>query len=160
MTLKRARTIFSYLVRSGEAVECPACERPDRLYSRAMTGTMARAMIALWRKSGDGYAKMTDVLHGADIRGGDYAKAKHWGLIEQAALAPGQNMSGQWRLTPAGVDFVLGATQVRSHAVVWRDNVTEFGGELVWIRDVLGVDFDYDELMQSASAGKAEAGQL
>lgn len=113
-------------------------------------------MIALWHEAGSGYAKITEVLHGADIRGGDYAKGKYWDFIRPAPVIPGQNNSGFWKLTDAGVEFVHGRLKASARAVVWRDRLLEFEGPMVDIRDVLGTEFDYEELMRPASSDNAE----
>ena len=92
------------------------------------------------------------------MRGGDYAKLRHWGLIEahpdnQEAGAPDRKSAGYWRITMHGRDFVRGRCAVRRHVHIFAGRRIEAGGggDPVLIWECLKNRFSYHELMGSAA---------
>ncbi len=82
---------------------------------------------------------------------GDYAKLRHWGLIEKSSDAPepDKKANGMWRITQAGVDYVKGRTTVSEIALLYNNKCWGFKGNQVDIKKSLGTKFDYSELMNS-----------
>lgn len=81
------------------------------------------------------------------VGGGDMVKMRYWGLIEEK---PNENQktrsSGYWRLTPKGWRYLKGES-VPKFAYTFDKKAREVSGPDVTIRDALGTDFDYSELM-------------
>jgi hypothetical protein len=145
MTIEEARRKFIEDSARGPA-RCLCCKTLFRQYQRGMTSVIARALIGIYQVREDhGYAHMSHVARVVDLRGGDYAKARYWGLAD-----PHPEKAGWWRLTSLGERFVKGLASVSGHALVVNGRCIDFGGEPVTIRQALGERFDYNELMGSA----------
>jgi hypothetical protein len=145
MTLGEARAVLRYLVDEGHS--CPLCTQFAKVYRRKIHATMAVELIRCWR--GGGWSLDWFHLPTVNYRGGDVAKCKYWGLIEEDASVreDGSSRTGWWRFTSSGEAYVLGAARVRKYARVYDGRCLGFTGESVSIRDALGSRFSYDELM-------------
>ena len=87
------------------------------------------------------------------LRGGDYAKLKHWGL---AHASPGKtgaakdgtsSSSGLWRSTDKGRSWVYREIRVPSHAYVYNDHLVDYTDKMVSVEDALGRNFHYEKMM-------------
>lgn len=149
--------------RIDEGVACPCCEQFAKIYKRPMTGTMAHALILIYRHFLD--RNVGEWLHvptyltamsglGPMARGGDWAKLVHWGLILEKGDVrdDGSNRAGYYKITDEGRQFV--ECRIKVFKYVWIYNGVAFARDmdcpLVSIRDVLGTRFDYAELMKPA----------
>jgi hypothetical protein len=138
---------FMKKLREGETADCPYCGRHSQIYKRKIHKTIAVILIKLYRAGGD-----KDFLHFTDFAilraGGEFALAKHWGLILGATHEPEEKKtSGKWMLTKEGVDFVMNRTSIKKYALVFDDRCIDLYGEDVTIKDCLGETFNYSELM-------------
>lgn len=143
-TLKEVKDHLNANINKG--CKCPACAQEVRLYPRAMNSIMARFLIALFRapKTPEGWVDVRTL----DFKGGDYAKARYWGLCEvKANKDPRKRTSGLWRLTAKGTDFIHDRVRVPSHALVYNKKCHGLTGGDIDIRRALGTDFDYEKLM-------------
>jgi hypothetical protein len=160
----RAR-VFGESVRAKQGARCPCCKQYVKIYKRPLGAPMARWLIWLVRtwqhkfhlknlKTANNDAWIDIRL--APVRGGDYAKLLHWGLIEHKLDvvkkdngAKDTKDSGYWRPTFKGIDFVKGALKVPSHVYLY-DNI-KIGEEerLITIMEALGKKFSYEELMNA-----------
>lgn len=135
--------------RSGKkGVHCECCGRPASLFKRALNKDMARFLCLLAvRTRAAGKFVWIDVQK-IDVRGGDYAKLRYWGLIEQKPNEDSaKRTSGFWRLTQKGLDFVDLKIGVPSHALVVSGGMlVGFVDSTVYINDV--PNFNYAELMR------------
>lgn len=126
-----------------DGVKCPCCEQHVQVYRRTLNAGMARALIMIAR-GGGGWIDIR-VL---DLRGGDYAKLRFWGLVEQRPSDdPKKKWSGLWRVTQLGLQFVHDQSRIQRFAHVYDNRVLCFSGEEVSIRQCLGRRFDYEALM-------------
>lgn len=110
----------------------------------------ARCAIGLWRHGNGSERKWVHVGERLNFRGGNYAKARYWGLIEQSSeVAEDGNNSGDWRLTPLGQQWVLEEITLPQRVQLGAKGtlLTEPFGAPVDIRGALGTKFDYRELM-------------
>lgn len=135
-----------YVAENGGG-ECPCCRQRVQVYRRTIGSGMARALINQWRAVGQDWTKtrmLWTMTHEA-------AQLQWWGLIEPGQARADGGKGGEWRITDAGRDFVLGRLSVAKHARV-------FDGELmgldasdgyITIEDALGTEFNYAELMSS-----------
>lgn len=151
--------------RAKKGARCPCCKQYVKIYKRPLGAPMARWLIWLVRtwdhKFEPCMLKTVDNAAWIDIRlspvrGGDYAKLLHWGLVqhkldvlEKKNGAKDTRDSGFWRPTFKGIDFVKGGTQMASHVYLY-DNV-KIGEEkqLISIQDALGKKHSYKELMSA-----------
>jgi hypothetical protein len=108
---------------------------------------MARFLIALHRSEATGQ----EWAHAQTIgfRGGDYAKARLWGLCE---LRPNDDTakrtSGFWRLTVGGQAFIAMMARVPTHACMYDSDLVGFREETLTIKDALASGgFDYAQMM-------------
>jgi len=128
-----------------KGAECPCCGSIVAIYPRHMTDNIARVLIRMYREAG------TDWIFMPSIRtpGQDEVISRHWGLIErmEGRRPDGSNRVGWWRLTPRGVDFVLGRITIPQIARIFKGQLIELAGDQITIRDALGKKFNYDEMM-------------
>jgi len=164
----RAR-VFGKTVRAKQGARCPCCKQYVKIYKRALGAPMARWLIWLVRTWDHQFGSKRDLLSDpansawvdirqSPVRGGDYAKLLHWGLVEQKSDvlekknngAKDTKDSGLWRPTFAGIDFARGKTKVASHVYLY-DNVKigEESDQQITIKEALGKKFSYSELMKA-----------
>jgi hypothetical protein len=134
----------------SDGVICPCCGQRAQEYKRQINSAMARSLIKLWRAT-DGNGQFLRISKVLDERGGDFCKLAYWDLIEEERiLRPDGGRAGWWRLTPKGRLFVLGELTVPRYAFVYNGHANATDGPEWGIRDALGKNFDYGELMSGA----------
>lgn len=191
-TLQEAQTILRDRLHDklDEGDHCPTCMQWAKRYRRPLTSAMAYGLVLVAREqqrnSKDPY-RHTFTQHGMDIKGewlhvenflknypsipaslrGDFAKLRHWGLVEQAwgKRPDGSTRNGYYRVTDLGFAFVGGRVSVASHAVLYNGECQGLTGEPITIKQALGKEFDYDEIMHDMQlpeepAPAAPPGQL
>lgn len=130
-----------------EGAPCPVCSQRAQVYLRRIYSSTARVLIRMHREAGQDYV----FVPGFNLPGGDYGKAKFWGLIERRnhERADGSKRNGWWRLTPRGTAFVRDQLRVPRTALIYDDRILRFEdpADTVSIQDCLGVEFNYRELM-------------
>lgn len=152
MTLEQARAVLREEVKKGGAT-CPCCQQHVQIYKRSITSSMAAGLVQVLRYHG--HERPFDPLQVQRSRGlpyhhfSDFTKLRYWGLITTA--------DDMWRVTAAGIDFVLGHGRVQKYAVVYNGDCQRLTGDRLGIRDALKKKFDLDELLgrSKASAGDA-----
>jgi len=140
-------------------VECPCCTQLAKRYQRKLTSSMAYALLLIARA----FRTKRDWLHvpeyltevcrtGATIRGGDWAKLVHWGVIEakpDEQRKDGSKRVGFYRLTQRGRDFVDGRIRVPKHVLIYNSKFYGFGDKTVSVQEALTDRFNYAELMSA-----------
>lgn len=147
MTLAQARALLREQVEDGAT--CPCCTQYAKVYRRKITSLIARTLIAMHNAAGDDWVHVPSLV---GHQGGDGAKARYWGLTEEAegTRDDGSHRVGWWRLTPLGTAFVLGQARVPKYVRTYDGRLLSVvDGERIDIFDALGNRFDYRELMQS-----------
>lgn len=147
------RDSFMNALRDGQRLNCPCCGRHAQVYKRSMHHTAARQLITLYRLGGH-----SDFVHAREFiglnegGGGDFAKARFWGLLEKKDLEEGEDKksSGLWRLTHKGVLFVQCKLTIDRFVFIYDDKAERFDGPQVNIKDCLGTKFSYYDLMNCA----------
>lgn len=139
---------------------CPTCTQHVQVYHREIHASMARVLIILHRH----FEQNSDWLHvpgyledlsrqlGAAVRGGDWAKLRYWGLIEEKPKAErkdGSKRAGFWKVTEKGHAFAKMQARVPKYVMIYNDRSLGFvkGCVEVTIADCLGKEFSYDDLM-------------
>lgn len=133
-------------------VSCPCCGRHTQVYRRRLPADAARfvvLLVHLWQRTPTARREWIDIRH-FEVRGGDYAKAVHWGLAElkENTFDPEKKNCGLWKPTQRGIDFVNGA-RVPSHVFLYLNEVVGHSDSFVGVREALGEKFNYEELMNS-----------
>ena len=134
-----------------DGTTCGACGQFVKLYRRSINAGMAAALIRIYRASQDSpsTAGWVDIREIPNVRGGDYAKLRFWGLLEQAPK--GDGTAGLWRPTVEGGQFVGCERRVGKYVHVYNGSPVQIdaeAGPYVSITDALGARFDYNELMR------------
>jgi hypothetical protein len=166
MTAKKKNNAPEESLRSAKArlaqnlddgMACPCCAQFAKRYRRGMTAEMTRALFALFHAAeGVMHDEWVDVRKMKNVRGGDYAKLRYFGLIEakhdpEKARERGTRTSGLWRVTKLGRDFIDARARVPSFVVVYDGNVVEKSSTGIDVRDALGKRFSYEKLMRGSS---------
>lgn len=158
-TIGAAREWMQHAVVKG--TECPLCEQRAQLYVRKLSGTMIAVLVSWYRhnrEQGDtnDWLHVTSWLATTNLSpsikgGGDWAKMKYWGFIEpQPNTDKEKSSNGFWRITPQGVEFILGLVKVQSYFLVFNDQPFAPVGDdvpMVGVHEALGVKFSFDELV-------------
>lgn len=137
-----------------EGANCPCCKQFVRIWREpihAGQGVWLIGLVKAYEKDEE-WISVRELNAKTGMRGGDYAKLRYWGLIEQKPSQddPTKRASGYWRPTQFGKDFVYGHVTVQKKTRTYDKRLLGFEGELVNIHDVLGAKFDYEKLMQNA----------
>lgn len=127
-----------------EGVECPCCTRRVKLNPYGMGQNKAWVLIQMYKIP----KEWINVNKEIKPTGRNWSECKHWGLIEAMPNDdPEKHTSGFWRLTDAGVRFVLGQEDVPTKKGVFKDKVYKTSKERINIKEALGKKFNYTELM-------------
>ena len=138
--------------RIDEGVDCPCCGQLCKMYRRQINAPMAQLLIwlvRLWDAVPRWYAVREMPLIQGRRGGGDYAKLRWWGLIEERAKGDidGEGRtSGYWRPTVEGCVFAHGWDSVERYALIYDNRLAGFEGPRVGIRQCLGERFSFGAL--------------
>lgn len=139
-----------------KGVDCPCCNRLVKLYPRKITSAMAWVLILLYKyfrkPVADKWLHVEDYLKKQDIPSslrGDFAKLKHWGLLEAMVSRrdDGSSRVGFYRITEKGRQFARGAISVPRTAYLHHQKFYGYGEEETDIKLALGDKFNFKELM-------------
>ncbi len=134
-------------------VSCPCCGRHIQIYKRHLPTDAARFTVLLvrtWLRTPEEQREWVDIRH-FSFRGGDYAKAIHWGLAElkENTSDPEKKNCGLWRPTRLGITFAGGIARVPSHVFLYLNEVVGHSERRIDVVEALGKKFNYEELMNS-----------
>lgn len=152
-TLEQAKARLQECLDDGAV--CPCCGQYAKRYRRKLNSAMAHALVLFYRyvNAAEGYVHVPSI---PELRvagrpgGGDWAKLALWGLIEERTSdrTDGGPHAGWWRLTHAGVRFVLGQMRLPRYLFLYNGSVVGFDSSItVSVVDALGDHFSYRELM-------------
>jgi len=135
-----------------DGVPCPCCTGLVKVYPRAFSKGMGRALMWLVNTSGRNreWVYKSEAAPKWILRmGGDFAKLEKWQLIERmasadASRAPGS--SGYWRPTDRGVEFASNRLELPDKLFLLNNIVVGESPTRVRITDRLPDGFDYREL--------------
>lgn len=132
--------------RIEDGVHCPCCTQYAKVYRRKLNRRIALTMIAMYRKSRKGWVYLPTIggskLDVPSARSGEVSFAQHWGLIQRS------EDRGYWQITELGESFLLNGVKIPKYARIYDGRLLNLDPEqTVSIVDVLGIDFDYNELM-------------
>lgn len=154
------------LERLDDGVVCPCCKQYAQVYKRRLNAAMAYVLVLIekWHADQDLPVGKTEWLHvpshiakeaaanpgrAAAVRG-DWAKLKHWDLIEEqpSQRGDGSRRVGYYRITQRGIDFVRGVISVQAYIWIYNEvRLERTVTERITIREAMGVKFNYQDLM-------------
>lgn len=131
---------------AAEGVHCPACDQLVKVYRRKVNSGMARSLIQMYRV---GKLDWVHVPTQIGARSREEGKLAYWGLVEEQKMVRDDGgRAGYWRVTALGEAFLKQQVTVPKYAHVYNGKVLFLDpSEQVTIKDALGTDFDYAELM-------------
>lgn len=130
---------------------CPHCGSFCKRYYRKMNANMCIVMIALFNKKKFGFVKIEEFMRVNGFkRSGDFPYLVHWGFLEkmEGKREDGSSKNGFYKLTEMGREFVLGKRSAMQTVILFNGKHEGFEGEFVNIKEALGKQFRYDELMK------------
>lgn len=137
-----------------EGVVCPCCSQFVKLYKRKLNSNMAIVLYRIFRE-GEIWIKVEDFLRVNKIHTGhDWALLRNWGLLEEKPKEDtdykDSKVSGYWRITDKGMDFVFNAIRVPKHITMFNNKFYGYAdaAETVCFKDCIGNNFNYNELMR------------
>lgn len=149
-TLIEAKNITLDAASEPGGVMCPCCEGLAIVYRRHLQPLHAEVLLHMaaydqshpgeWIDMGD-FREARKWINGRNVTsGGEWAKLKHWSLIEEGPDG--------WRITPAGILFAAGKTTVPARLLVFQGIMIgeEPGCGQVSIRDTTRSKFDPAEI--------------
>lgn len=146
LTISKAKQILRDNWEQG--IECPCCTQLVKLYERKLNSGMAIFLIRLYKLT----ATNLDFVHASKVLEGtkslDYSVLKHWGLIQDSNVQiEHKRKSGFWSITNKGTSFVRGEITVPMYVKLFSNELKGFSEKQITIRQALGDDFEYHELM-------------
>jgi len=140
----------------GPGCHCPLCGKAWQKQVRPMNATALKALLLFYYKVKERPARnyyhwwrtiYPNPEHGLTM-GGDFAKLRHWGLIEpKPADSPGKS-DGFYRITDRGRKFINGEIALPGNVIIWRGQMEGVEGKPIYVWDALGGRTDWRELMK------------
>lgn len=133
-----------------KGTKCPCCGQFVKLYKRSITSGQAHGLIMFYRYSEEHPEEFIHVSNFdfTAFRGGDFAKLRYWGFIEQAENDdPSKRDSGMWSITDKGRQFVRNERTVPRQVHLYDGQRVGWSEDRVSIKDALKNKFNYEELM-------------
>lgn len=156
-----AKATFKALLQANRKALCPCCETERRINRYRISGTLARALLWMYRNAyrypSDRYVEWRKEVQRGNLPL-DLGKLARWGLIESTGKGHLRYPSaGHWRLTERGVKFATAQITIPRYVFdyygqLWHDE----SDEQVSIKDCLPAEFDFYELLGRARATEAE----
>ena len=143
---------------SRDGVRCPCCAQFVKIYKRPLNSMMAKQLILIYRwfvaNPGEQWVHASQFLtHVRAVSGGECAKLRFWGLIDEAAAAlptNGAKHHGLYAITDLGRDFVLCKVRVPKYIFLYNQNCMGLSDtDTTSIQEALSTKFDYATLMNS-----------
>ncbi len=144
-----------YPVRFAAPRSAPRAHISYAFYGRCLTRSMLYALMRL-KQYHDRHPE-TPFAHRKDFRcpgHGDWARLRHWGLIEARPLMPDEKPGasrGWWRLTGLGIAWLRGRVKIPRQAAVFDGVSVGFidSADLIGPTDV-DDEFSFEKLMGAA----------
>ena len=146
-----------YLRQNWEkGTKCPCCNQFVKLYRRKLNSGMSYGLIQIYKigmeiNFKDNWMKVADELVKRQLNPAnlDYSKLHYWGLLEQKPNEDDKTKrdSGYWKITERGKKFIRNEIKLQKYVYIYNGKIQDFDGDMVGIKDCLGNNFNYVELM-------------
>jgi hypothetical protein len=139
-------------IKSGDGGHCPVCDRWGKIYPRGINRTMARSLIWLAAKSGEG--NWVDVPNTAPawiLRSNQLPTLRWWDMVERndTDKSSENKHSGMWRVTTYGKLFAENKIDAPDKVFTYNGEVVGRSINMTKITSCFEYDFDYDEVFHS-----------
>ena len=124
---------------------CSCCGARIKVWRKPLIGIAVVELIKLYKESVRNNNQSVHINVFSKQRSNFYT-LKYWGMIEGSEKVEGKRTAGMWKPTTKGIQFLLGNLSIPSHVETLNNKVVRFSGDNVFVRDVLGKKFNYDEL--------------
>lgn len=148
-TISQAQAAMVTLVQGGYSTFCPCCKQVVSVQERDISPMMAKVLIVLYRKSkvNSDWLQVSSIIEeenraSAEIRGSEWTKLTHWGLLEEKPKA-----KGLYKVTEKGTQFAKGESKAPKAIRMYNGKFLGFEEGQVTIQECLGDTYDYDKLM-------------
>jgi hypothetical protein len=144
-----------------KGVDCPCCHRFVKKYPYKLNSNACLSLIYinnLGENNQDGWVHVQREfknVYNSNATAMSYIILKHWRFIEPKRNEKDltKKMSGYWRITDKGKQFIRGNIEVPKTVLVYKDQAKGFAGEMVNIKQALKNKFNYSELMEERYDG-------
>lgn len=136
---------------------CDCCGQFVKRYTRSFNCNMALTLVLLHKFNVNGFIKVEDFLiANGRRRCGDFSYLVHYQLLEKMTgkREDGSKRNGYYKITGRGLMFAEGKLKVHSKFLIFNNQFQGFSGEEIDVKQALGKNFDYDELMLNAKTDK------
>lgn len=152
-TLEAFRERLRIALAQGDTKICACCGGTAKVYSRPLTAAMVRILKAIAAEPGG--LTPAEITAKANKNGsGDYAKLRHWNLIEKP--------NKRWRATAAARTFLAGDSRLPARVILYQDiRLGLDHSETVHIDDLGGriAGFDRETVMNPEAVQTARVPQ-
>lgn len=147
-TIAEAKQFLRANWEKGE--KCPCCSQLVKLYRYKFNSYMAVVLKDIFIHQLAGSEDWVHVIQKIRPVNGDYAKLRHWGLLEEKGdqPEPEKKASGFWRVTNKGKQFLYNRVEIQKYALLFDNRCFGFSGPQINIQIAFGNKFNYTELMQ------------
>ena len=133
--------------------KCPCCTQNVKLTPTKIDPPMAmwlKALVDEFERTND-WIELKTMEKLVGQRNGNYAKLRHWKLIEPNMQNdnPKKRQSGQWRPTANGIAFVNMQTTVPEKVYLYNRKRYKYSPKLVSFTDCAKGEFDFRELFEN-----------
>lgn len=142
VTLAFCRRWLEERLERKKAVKCPCCRKPAHKSRRHITKKMVVTLVKMFLRQDSETKNLRD-------QNGDYAKLRHWGLVEQVS-------HGKWRLTPLGGEWLRGRAEVRRTAITYNRRLVRFDEGSMTVFDCYGSRPGFVAMVARVKAGAKE----
>lgn len=126
---------------------CAGCGQLVKKWNKPLVGTAVADLIRLYAL----YDRESVAIHISRFtkQRSNFYTLVYWGLIEKGEIEVDKKKrsSGYWVPTKKGRYFVEGQISIPAKAETYNNKVVAFCGDEVYVRQALGKQFDYEELI-------------
>jgi len=148
-TVAQAQEKLKEALRENVPACCPACKQLVALTERPLNPMMAKVAIILHRHflTAPGWLPVAKHLAetnklGAGVRGSDWTRLTHWGILEERPKHP-----GEYTMPEKGHQFARAEIKVPRTIRTYNGKFVGFGPDLVDVKECLGDDLDYSQII-------------
>ena len=137
-------------------IECPCCRQDVKLRKRKMSSNQAYILYLIYKNAGTDWIHVKEMLREKSSRNNnDWTLLRFWKLLEPKTDGTTKKSLGYWRITSAGVDFLMGRRKASDHILMYNNKIFPLNQEEVteiFFSDALKKYFNFSEVMEDVSS--------
>lgn len=133
---------------ASETNVCSCCGfAPPKIWRRSVHSSQVRVMIEAYKRFKLSEFSLPRLLEDIARQSPDMTGPKAFGLIEElpSRRADG-GPAGAWRVTPEGLQFILGEVLIPKYVFIQQRNILRFEGPNISVHNAIKNKFDYQEI--------------